>query len=203
MLRTVPALEDLPQAPDTPPTRAEAEAAVRTLIRWAGDDPRREGLRDTPARVAKAYREWFSGYGEDPLEILERTFAETGGYADMVLLKDIPVKSFCEHHMAAIRGLAHVAYLPSARVVGISKLARLVETLSRRLQIQERLTTEIAAALETALKPRGVAVAIVASHDCMASRGVNTPGVGMVTKHLTGAFESGPLRAEFLSAARL
>jgi len=203
MLRIAPALEDLSQAPEPLPTRAEAEAAVRTLIRWAGDDPRREGLRDTPARVAKAYREWFAGYGEDPLAILERTFEETGGYADMVLLKDIPVTSFCEHHMAAIRGVAHVAYLPSSRVVGISKLARLVRALSRRLQIQERLTAEIAGALETALRPRGVAVAVVATHDCMASRGVGAPGVGMVTKHLAGAFDSGPLRAEFLSAAGL
>src|ERR1700754_4609446 len=155
----------------TKPTREEAEQAVHTLIRWAGDDPRREGLRDTPARVAKAYGEWFSGYGEDPLHILERTFEETGGYADMVLLKDIPVNSFCEHHMAAIRGVAHVAYLPSARVVGISKLARLGGALAGRLQIRERLTAEIACTLETALKPRGVAVAIVATHDCMASRG--------------------------------
>jgi GTP cyclohydrolase I len=207
MLRIAPALEDLPElpqgTPETPPTRAEAGAAVRTLIRWAGDDPRREGLRDTPARVARAYEEWFSGYGEDPQELLERTFEEVGGYSDMVLLKDIPVASFCEHHMAAIRGVAHVAYLPSSRVVGISKLARLVEAHGRRLQIQERLTTEIAASLEAALQPRGVAVAIVATHDCMASRGVNTPGVGMVTKHLTGAFQSGPLRQEFLSAAGL
>jgi len=205
MLRIAPALEDatLDMATETAPTRAEAEAAVRTLIRWAGDDPRREGLRDTPARVARAYEEWFSGYGQDPLALLERTFEEVGGYGDMVLLKDIPVSSFCEHHVAAIRGVAHVAYLPSERVVGISKLARLVEALSRRLQIQERLTTEIAAALETALKPRGVAVAVVATHDCMASRGVNRPGVGMVTKHLTGALASGPLRAEFLSAAGL
>jgi GTP cyclohydrolase I len=203
MLRIAPALEDLPQAPETPPTRAEAEAAVRTLIRWAGDNPRREGLRDTPARVVRAYEEWFSGYGQDPLELLQRTFEEAGGYGDMVLLKDIPVASFCEHHMAAIRGVAHVAYLPSARVVGISKLARLVEAYGRRLQIQERLTTEIAAALEMALKPRGVAVAVVATHDCMASRGVGTPGVGMVTKQLTGAFQDGPLRQEFLSAAGL
>jgi GTP cyclohydrolase I len=153
--------------------------------------------------VARAYEEWFSGYGQDPLELLERTFEEAGGYGDMVLLKDIPVASFCEHHMAAIRGVAHVAYLPSARVVGISKLARLVEAYGRRLQIQERLTTEIAAALEMALKPRGVAVAVVATHDCMASRGVGTPGVGMVTKQLTGAFQDGPLRQEFLSAAGL
>jgi GTP cyclohydrolase I len=203
MLRIAPALEDLPQAPETPPTRAEAEAAVRTLIRWAGDNPRREGLRDTPARVVRAYEEWFSGYGQDPLELLQRTFEEAGGYGDMVLLKDIPVASFCEHHMAAIRGVAHVAYLPSARVVGISKLARLVEAYGRRLQNQERLTTEIAAALEMALKPRGVAVAVVATHDCMASRGVGTPGVGMVTKQLTGAFQDGPLRQEFLSAAGL
>jgi GTP cyclohydrolase I len=203
MLRIAPAVEGLSQTPEPAPSQAEAEAAVRTLIRWAGDDPRREGLLDTPARVARAYGEWFAGYGEDPLALLERTFEEAGGYADMVLLKDIPVSSFCEHHMAAIRGVAHVAYLPSTRVVGISKLARLVGAYSRRLQIQERLTTEIAATLQTALQPRGVAVAIVATHDCMASRGVNTPGVAMVTKHLTGVFEAGPMRAEFLSAAGL
>lgn len=203
MLRIAPALDRPPRPLETPPTRAEAEAAVRTLIRWAGDDPRREGLLDTPARVARAYEEWFAGYGEDPLQILERTFEEVGGYGDMVLLRGIPVSSFCEHHMAAIRGVAHVAYLPADRVVGISKLARLVACYSRRLQIQERLTTEIAVALETALKPRGVAVAIRATHDCMASRGVNTPGVDMVTKHLTGAFEAGPMRDEFLSAAGL
>lgn len=182
------------------PSRAEAEAAVATLIRWAGDNPAREGLKDTPARVVKAYQEWFAGYDADPAALLSRTFEEVGAYDDMVLLTGVPVMSYCEHHMAAIRGVAHVAYLPSGRVAGISKLARLVEAFSRRLQIQERLTSDIASALEAALKPRGVAVAISATHDCMASRGVNRPGVAMITKRLTGAFEAGPLRADFLAA---
>jgi GTP cyclohydrolase I len=173
------------------------------LIRWAGDDPDREGLLDTPARVARAYEEWFCGYGQDPAALLGRTFGETGGYAEMVLLKDIPVNSVCEHHMAPIRGVAHVAYLPGERVVGISKLARLVEAYSRRLQIQEKLTAQIAETLEASLKPRGVAVAISAEHGCMASRGVYKPGVAMVTRRLTGAFEADPLRREFLAAAGL
>jgi GTP cyclohydrolase IA len=183
-----------------PPSSAEAEQAVRTLIRWAGDDPTREGLRATPARVVRAYEEWFAGYGQDPAAILERTFEEVGGYAEMVLLKDIPVTSYCEHHMAAIRGVAHVAYLPAGRVVGISKLARLVEAYSRRLQIQERLTASIADTLQASLEPLGVGVVIEATHDCMAARGVNTPGVSMVTKRLLGAFELDPVRSDFLSA---
>ena len=149
-----------PASPSLRPTRSEAEEAVRTLIRWAGDDPRREGLLETPARVARAYREWFSGYGENPDALLQRTFNEVGGYSEAVLLRDIPVESTCEHHMAAIRGRAHIAYLPNGRVVGISKLARLVDALSRRLQIQERLTSEIEAALERSLKPLGVAVVV-------------------------------------------
>jgi GTP cyclohydrolase I len=204
MLRTTACqFDDLPEPVEAPPTRAEAEQAVRTLIRWAGDDPQREGLKATPARVVRAYEEWFGGYGQDPEALLTRTFGESGGYQDMVLLKDIPVMSFCEHHMAAIRGVAHVAYLPAQRVVGISKLARLVEAYSRRLQIQERLTTDIAGALQRALRPRGVDVVIQATHDCMTSRGVGTPGVAMVTKHLLGAFEAAPLRGDFLSAVGL
>ena len=192
---------DLPVADnDRPPSRAEAEAAVRTLIRWAGDDPTREGLKATPGRVVRAYEEWFAGYRQSAEAVLERTFEEVGGYADMVLLKDIPVMSYCEHHMAPIRGVAHVAYLPKGRVVGISKLARLVEAFSRRLQIQERLTADIAEVLQRTLDPRGVGVVIQATHDCMATRGVGTPGVAMTTKRLTGAFETDPVRGDFLSA---
>jgi GTP cyclohydrolase I len=197
------ALETDFRAACPPPSRAEAEQAVRTLIRWAGDDPAREGLRGTPARVVRAYEEWFAGYAQEPEALLARTFDEAGGYQDMVLLKDIPVISFCEHHMAAIRGVAHVAYLPGDRVVGISKLARLVEAFSRRLQIQERLTADIAATLQRTLKPRGVGVVIQATHDCMSSRGVGAAGVAMVTKRLIGAFEADPIRSDFLSAVGL
>jgi len=181
------------------PSRVEAEAAVRTLIGWAGDDPAREGLIDTPARVVRAYEEWFAGYGQDPEAILQRTFGEVGGYDEPVVLRDIPVSSTCEHHMAAIRGVAHVAYLPGERVVGLSKLARLVDAYGRRLQIQERLTAEIAAALERSLRPRGVAVIIAAGHDCMAARGVRTPGAQMVTRRFLGTFADDPAaRAEVL-----
>ena len=182
------------------PSRAEAEAAVRTLIGWAGDDPRREGLQATPGRVVRAYEEWFAGYGENPAEILERTFGEVAGYDEMVLLRDVPVESTCEHHMAAIRGLAHVAYLPRERVVGISKLARLVDAFARRLQIQERLTAEIAEALERTLRPRGVAVIVEATHECMSSRGVRKHGAGLVTRRFTGVFENGEARREVLAA---
>ncbi len=184
---------------DARPSRQEAEAAVRTLIRWAGDSPAREGLRDTPARVVRAYEEWFGGYTLDPADLLGRTFARDG-YDDIVLLRDIPVRSVCEHHMAAIRGVAHVAYLPGERVVGISKLARLVDAYARRLQIQERLTAEIADTLANVLQPRGVAVVIQASHECMTSRGVGTPGVGMVTRRLLGQFEQEPYRRDILAA---
>jgi GTP cyclohydrolase I len=184
---------------DMRPSRQEAEAAVRTLIRWAGDSPAREGLRDTPARVVRAYEEWFGGYALDPAHLLGRTF-DRAGYDDIVLLRDIPVRSVCEHHMAAIRGVAHVAYLPGERVVGISKLARLVDAYARRLQIQERLTAEIADTLANALQPRGVAVVIQASHECMTSRGVGTPGVGMVTRRLLGQFEHEPYRRDILAA---
>jgi GTP cyclohydrolase I len=192
-----------PAARAARPSRAEAEAAVRTLIRWAGDDPEREGLAETPARVARAYEEWFSGYRLSPADLLERTFSEVGGYREMVLLRDIPVISHCEHHMAAIRGVAHVAYLPRTAVVGISKLARVVGVLSRRLQIQERLCAEIAEALQAGLDPLGVGVVIQAGHDCMASRGVGTPAARMVTKRLTGLFEADPVRSEFLAAVGL
>lgn len=185
------------------PSRQEAEDAVRTLIRWAGDDPDREGLRATPGRVVRAYEEWFAGYRRDPRAVLDRTFGEVGGYGELVMLTNIPVISWCEHHMASIRGVAHVAYLPRRRVVGISKLARLVEILARRLQIQERLTSEIAETLQSALDPLGVAVAVRASHDCMASRGVNRPDVAMVTRRIVGALDRDPHRGEFLQAAGL
>ena len=182
------------------PRRAEAEAAVRTLIGWAGDDPRRAGLLDTPARVVRAYEEWFAGYAQEPAGILERTFGEVGGYDEVVLLRDIPLESVCEHHMAAIRGVAHVAYLPSERVVGISKLARLVDAFARRLQIQERLTAQIAEALEATLKPLGVAVVIEATHECMSSRGVRKHGASLVTRRFTGVFGEPERRREVLAA---
>ncbi|HZX72728.1 MAG TPA: GTP cyclohydrolase I FolE [Rhodanobacter sp.] len=181
------------------PTRAEAEAAVRTLIRWAGDDPTREGLLATPARVVRAYEEWFAGYQQNPASLLSRTFGEVGGYDDVVVLRDIPLQSTCEHHMAAIRGVVHIAYLPRQRVVGISKLARLVEAFGRRLQIQERLTTEIADTLAQALKPRGVAVIVQASHECLSSRGVRLHDVSMQTRRLLGEFAQEPRRREILS----
>jgi GTP cyclohydrolase IA len=181
------------------PSRADAEAAVRTLIRWAGDDPAREGLLATPARVVRAYEEWFAGYRQDPASVLSRTFGEVGGYDDLVLLRDIPLQSTCEHHMAAIRGMVHIAYLPDQRVVGISKLARLVEALGRRLQIQERLTSEIADTLADVLHPRGVAVIVQASHECLSSRGVRLHGVSMWTRRLLGEFAQEPRRQEILA----
>jgi GTP cyclohydrolase I len=180
---------------------AEAEAAVRTLIRWAGDDPNREGLVGTPDRVVRAFTEWFSGYGEDPVALLQRTFEETSGYDEMVLLRDIGFESHCEHHLAPIIGHAHIAYLPRTRVVGISKLARLVEVYAKRLQIQERMTVEIADAIGTVLQPRGVAVLLQAEHHCMTTRGVHKSGVSMVTSRMVGAFRQNPAtRREFLSA---
>ncbi len=186
------------------PSRAEAEAAVRTLICWAGDDPGREGLADTPDRVLRAYAEWFGGYEEDPVALLERTFGESGGYDGIVLLRDIRFVSHCEHHMAPVLGRAHVAYMPGARVVGISKLTRIVELYARRLQIQERMTAQIADAIETVLRPRGVAVAVEATHGCMVTRGVHKPGAVMVTSRMLGAFRDHPeTRAEFLSAVGL
>ncbi len=192
---------DSPLAADaTRPTRAEAEAAVRTLLRWAGDDPAREGLRDTPARVARAYAEFFSGYATDPHALLERTFEETDGYDEIVLLRDIRLESTCEHHMAPILGRVHVAYLPHRRVVGISKLARVVEAYAKRFQIQEKLTAQIANTIQEVLSPRGVAVVIEAAHQCMTTRGVHKPGVTMVTSRMLGAFRTDPAtRRELLA----
>ena len=182
------------------PTREEAEAAVRTLLLWAGDDPDREGLVDTPARVVRAYEEFFSGYETDPVEMLARTFEETDGYDEMVLLRDIRVESHCEHHMVPIIGRAHVAYLPHKRVVGISKLARVVEAYAKRLQIQEKLTAQIANTINDVLQPKGVAVVIEAAHQCMTTRGIHKPGVSMVTSRMLGAFRDDPAtRREFLA----
>ena len=174
------------------PSREEAEAAVRTLLRWAGDDPTREGLVDTPARVARAYEEFFAGYDIDPVALLERTFEETDGYDEIVLLRDIRLESHCEHHMVPIIGRAHVAYLPHRRVVGISKLARVVEAYGRRLQIQEKLTAQIANTIQQVLEPRGVAVVIEAAHQCMTTRGVHKTDVTMVTSRMLGAFRDDP-----------
>ncbi|MGD8325795.1 MAG: GTP cyclohydrolase I FolE [Sphingomonadales bacterium] len=167
---------------------ADVLSAVQTLIRWAGEDPSREGLRDTPGRVARAYKEYFRGYNEDPLQHLRRTFNEVGGYDEVILLKDIPFISHCEHHLAPIIGKAHVAYLPSHRVVGISKLARVVHGFARRMQVQERLTAEIADAIQEVLEPVGVAVVIEATHGCMTCRGVETPDVKMTTSRMVGLF---------------
>ena len=181
------------------PTMEEAEDAVRTLIRWAGDNPDREGLIGTPNRVARAYTEFFAGYDEDPVEMLQRTFEETDGYDEMVLLKDIRLESHCEHHMVPIIGKAHIAYLPGERVVGISKLARVMEIYAKRLQIQEKLTAQVANTLFEVLQPRGVAVVIEAAHQCMTTRGVKKSGVTMVTSRLLGDFRNNAeLRNEFL-----
>jgi GTP cyclohydrolase I len=183
------------------PTRAEAEEAVRTLIRWAGDDPDREGLQETPPRVALAFEDWFSGYAEDPVEHLNRTFEEVGGFDELILLRATPFQSTCEHHMAPITGHVHIGYLPDQRVVGISKLGRLVDVYAKRLQIQERLTAEIADTLNTVLRPRGVAVVVEATHQCMTTRGVRKHGVSMVTRRMLGAFrDDTALRQEFLAA---
>ena len=182
------------------PSREEAEQAVRTLIRWAGDDPDREGLAGTPSRVVRSYDEFFSGYGIDPVDVLSRTFEETEGYDEMVVLRDIRFESHCEHHMAPIIGRAHIAYLPRRRVVGISKLARLLEVYSRRLQIQEKLTAQIANTIDEVLQPRGVAVVLDAAHQCMTTRGVHKPGASMVTSRMLGAFRTDPsTRREFLA----
>ena len=182
------------------PTREEAEEAVRTMLRWAGDDPAREGLLDTPARVVRAYEEFFAGYREDPNQYLERTFEEVAGYDEMVVLRDIPFESHCEHHLAPIIGRAHVAYLPTNRVVGISKLARVVDAFAKRLQVQEKMTAQIAECINSALKPDGVTVVIEAVHHCMTTRGVHKHGVSMVTSTLLGAFrENIHTRAEFMA----
>jgi GTP cyclohydrolase I len=182
------------------PSRIEAEAAVRILLRWAGDDPDREGLQGTPDRVVRAFEEYFAGYGEDADAILERTFEETDGYDEMVVLKDIRFESHCEHHLAPIIGRVHIAYLPDRRVIGISKLARLVEIYAKRLTIQEKMTAQIANTLERALQPKGVAVVIDASHQCMTTRGVHKPGVTMMTSRMLGAFRDDSItRREFLA----
>ena len=182
------------------PTREEAEAAVRTLLRWAGDDPRREGLLDTPARVARAYEEWFGGYDLDPEALLKSTFEEVEGYDEMVVLRDVSFESCCEHHLAPIIGKAHIAYLPRRRVVGISKMARVLEAYAKRMQIQERLTAQIANLLDRVLQPRGVGVVIEAQHQCMTTRGVHKSGVVLVTSRMLGAFrDDAATRREFLS----
>ncbi len=182
------------------PSRAEAEAAVRTLIRWAGDDPGREGLQGTPDRVVRSYEEMFAGYAEDPVALLERTFEEIDGYDEMVVLRDIRIESHCEHHMLPIIGKVHIAYLPDRRVVGISKLARVAEVYARRLQIQEKMTAQIANTISTVLRPRGVAVVIEAVHECMTTRGVRKSDVTMVTSRMLGAFREDPItRQEFLA----
>ena len=182
------------------PSREMAEAAVRTLIEWAGDDPERAGLRGTPERVVRSFEEFFRGYDTDPVELLQRTFDEINGYDEMVMLKDIRFESHCEHHIAPIIGKAHIAYLPDRRVVGISKLARLVEVYAKRLQIQEKMTSQIAGTLSDVLQPKGVAVVIEAAHQCMTTRGVHKPGVSMVTSTMLGAFRDDPTtRREFLA----
>ncbi len=182
------------------PTQGEAEAAIRTLIRWAGDNPDREGLLDTPSRVARSYREFFKGYTQDPVSMLERTFEEVEGYDEIVLLRDIRLESHCEHHMVPIVGRAHVAYLPHRRVVGISKLARVVDAYASRLQIQEKLTAQIANTIHEVLQPLGTAVIIEAAHECMTTRGVHKTGVSMVTSRMLGVFRDDPAtRRELLA----
>jgi GTP cyclohydrolase I len=182
------------------PSRGQAEEAIRTLILWAGDDPDREGLLETPARVARAYEDWFSGYTEDPEEYLRRTFEEVDGYDEMITLKDIRFESHCEHHLAPIIGRVHIGYLPNNKVVGISKLARVVEAYSRRFQVQEKMNAQIAHCIQRVLEPQGVAVVIEATHQCMTTRGVHKPGVSMVTSMMLGQFRQDPsTRREFLS----
>jgi GTP cyclohydrolase IA len=189
-----------PNPSEPRPSREEAELAIRTLLLWAGDDPQREGLRDTPARVARAYEDWFSGYNVDPEEFLQRTFEEVEGYDDMIVLKDIRFESHCEHHLAPIIGRVHVGYLPTNKVVGISKLARVVEAYARRLQVQEKMNAQIAHCIQKVLEPQGVAVVIEGTHQCMTTRGVHKTGVTMVTSSMLGEFRKNPLtRREFLS----
>jgi GTP cyclohydrolase I len=186
--------------PDARPSRAEAEASIRTLLRWVGEDPDRDGLVETPGRVVDAFHEWFRGYGEDPDGILQKTFEEIEGYHSMVVLRAIRFESHCEHHMAPIIGRAWVAYIPRGRVVGISKLARVVEVYAKRLQIQEKMTAQIAETIERVLRPEGVAVVLKAEHHCMTTRGVMKPGTDMVTSHMTGVFrENAMTRQEFLT----
>ena len=184
----------------TKPTREDAEEAIRTLLRYIGDDPDREGLRGTPGRVVKAYDDWFSGYQDDPVEFLRRTFYEVDGYDEMVVLRDIRFESHCEHHMAPIMGKVHVGYLPDRKVVGISKLARVVEAFARRLQVQETMTAQIAHTIQDVLKPKGVGVVVEGVHQCMTTRGVRKQGVAMITSQLLGHFRSDPrTRSEFLN----
>ncbi|MEO6519101.1 MAG: GTP cyclohydrolase I FolE [Pseudoxanthomonas sp.] len=181
------------------PTKDQAEAAVRTLLAWAGEDPTREGLLDTPKRVVEAYGDWYSGYNEDPREFLERTFKEVAGYDEMIVLRDIEFESHCEHHMAPIIGRAHVGYLPDGKVVGISKLARVVETYARRFQVQEKMTAQIAACIQDVLQPLGVGVVVEGVHECMTTRGIHKRGVSMITSKMLGSFrEDARTRAEFL-----
>ena len=204
MISNVRALERVRSTGSAPdrPNRAEVEVAVRTLIRWTGDDPDRDGLTETPAREARAFEEFFSGYGQDPAEILQKTFEEIEGYDEMIVLRGIRFESHCEHHMAPIVGQAWMAYVPSGRVVGISKLARLVEVYSKRLQIQEKMTAQIANTISDVLKPQGVGVIIKASHHCMSTRGVHKPDSDLVTSRMLGCFRDNPLtRQEFLSMA--
>ena len=181
------------------PTKDQAEAAVRTLLAWAGEDPTREGLLDTPRRVVDAYGDWYSGYNEDPREFLQRTFKEVAGYDEMIVLRDIEFESHCEHHMAPIIGRAHVGYLPDGKVVGISKLARVVETYARRFQVQEKMTAQIAACIQDVLQPLGVGVVVEGVHECMTTRGIHKRGVSMITSKMLGSFrEDARTRAEFL-----
>ncbi len=191
---------DLADRAKSRPSAAEAQEAVRTLIRWAGDDPAREGLLETPDRVVRAFEEWFAGYKEDPAELLSKTFEEMNGYDELVILRNIRFESHCEHHLAPIIGQAHIAYLPSKRVVGISKLVRLVEVFAKRLQIQEKMTSQIAQTINDVMQPRGVGVVIEASHECMSTRGVHKPGLTMVTSEMIGALRDDPTtRREFLA----
>lgn len=184
--------------PDSPVTQAQAEDAVRTLLRWAGEDPAREGLLDTPRRVAEAYGDWFSGYREEPREYLERTFEEVAGYDELIVLRDISYESHCEHHMAPIIGKVHVGYLPRGKVVGISKLARVVESYARRFQVQEKMTAQIAQCIQDVLQPRGVGVVVEGAHECMTTRGIHKRGVSMVTSRCWAASAKTRTRAEFL-----
>ena len=186
-------------ADSSKPSREQAEAAVRTLLAWAGEDPAREGLLDTPKRVVEAYGDWYSGYNDDPREFLERTFKEVAGYDEMIVLRDIEFESHCEHHMAPIIGKAHVGYLPDGKVVGISKLARVVETYARRFQVQEKMTAQIARCIQDVLQPLGVGVVIEGAHECMTTRGIHKRGVSMVTSKMLGSFrDDARTRAEFL-----